>query len=262
MHFFWSRFIDRIVRQAKNPYIGEVTPGLGAWWGNSALPFMNEYVLQATPREASEYRAYLEAALADAAPRGLPWIFVAPKQGVCAESFAALDAEAGAVGMQGFLTIAEMTADARRLLPPRRALPEMEFERIASRAAIETALRINLEAYAMPLEILASTVEAGMFFADARREIGLIGRVDGEAVSTAGVVELDGWLYVYLVATAPGQQRKGYAEAVVRKALALAAEEWGVTRTALDASEMGAPVYRAMGYEETGGGWRALGPAH
>jgi len=58
----------------------------------------------------------------------------------------------------------------------------------------------------------------------------------------------DGLIYVALVATLPEYRRRGYAEAVMRKALGEASRAHGVERTVLHASDMGFPVYRDMGY--------------
>ena len=58
-----------------------------------------------------------------------------------------------------------------------------------------------------------------------------------------------------LVATDPDPRQKGYAEAVMRHALSVAASELPLSRTALDASLMGAPLYLQMGYQHTGEMW-------
>ena len=59
---------------------------------------------------------------------------------------------------------------------------------------------------------------------------------------------INGTVYVALVSTAPQQQGKGYAETVMRHAVAEGQRALGVTRSTLHASLMGHPVYQAMGY--------------
>lgn len=71
----------------------------------------------------------------------------------------------------------------------------------------------------------------------------------GEAVSCTGVMMVDGCRYVGFVATLPGHQRKGYADAVMRRALEVAAERHGEAETVLHATAAGRPVYERMGYE-------------
>jgi predicted acetyltransferase len=55
-------------------------------------------------------------------------------------------------------------------------------------------------------------------------------------------------LFLALVATLPGKQRKGYAEATVRKALYEGYPATGLKRTVLHASDAGFPVYERLGY--------------
>jgi GNAT superfamily N-acetyltransferase len=56
-------------------------------------------------------------------------------------------------------------------------------------------------------------------------------------------------VYVGLVATHPDHQRKGYAEAVMRRSIEEGQAGFGLTRTTLHASEAGRPLYEAMGYD-------------
>ena len=55
-------------------------------------------------------------------------------------------------------------------------------------------------------------------------------------------------LAVALVATAPAQRRRGYAEAVMRRALEVAASTHGDCPTVLHATDAGRPIYARMGY--------------
>jgi predicted acetyltransferase len=59
---------------------------------------------------------------------------------------------------------------------------------------------------------------------------------------------VDGHRYVALVATEPGYQRRGFADAAMRRALENAARVHGETPTVLHASAAGRPVYERMGY--------------
>jgi len=53
---------------------------------------------------------------------------------------------------------------------------------------------------------------------------------------------------VALVATDPAFQRRGYAEAAMRHALAVAAQRHGAGPTVLHATDAGRPIYARMGY--------------
>jgi GNAT superfamily N-acetyltransferase len=76
----------------------------------------------------------------------------------------------------------------------------------------------------------------------------VIGRAGGDAASTTAVFMVDGYRYVALVATAPGHQRRGYADATMRRALELAGAVHGARPTVLHATDAGRPVYERMGY--------------
>jgi predicted acetyltransferase len=75
--------------------------------------------------------------------------------------------------------------------------------------------------------------------------------VDGKPVASSATFNVDGRMYVGLVATLPEMQRRGYAEAVMRKSLEECAKETGQTRTILHATDAGRPVYLRMGYHDT-----------
>ena len=58
-----------------------------------------------------------------------------------------------------------------------------------------------------------------------------------------------GRLFVVLVATDPAWQRRGYGEAVTRKALYEGGRATGLTRATLHATVAGEPVYRRIGFK-------------
>jgi ribosomal protein S18 acetylase RimI-like enzyme len=55
---------------------------------------------------------------------------------------------------------------------------------------------------------------------------------------------------VYNVATIPGQQRRGYGEAVMRYALAETRREHGLERSILQSTPAGYRLYERMGYRQ------------
>jgi hypothetical protein len=76
-----------------------------------------------------------------------------------------------------------------------------------------------------------------------------LGLRDGIPVTCAATVEADGRLFVVLVATAPGWERRGYGAAVTRKALHEGGRATGLTRATLHSTVAGAPVYPRLGFE-------------
>jgi ribosomal protein S18 acetylase RimI-like enzyme len=77
-----------------------------------------------------------------------------------------------------------------------------------------------------------------------------VGYKEGRAVTASVAVPVGGCLYVGWVATHPDVRRQGFAEAAMRRSLNEATQGTGYSRTVLHASEMGRPLYEAMGYRE------------
>ena len=76
----------------------------------------------------------------------------------------------------------------------------------------------------------------------------VVGWTGGKPASGAAVMMVDGLRYVALVATDPAHQRRGYAEAAMRRALDVAAERHGDVPSFLHATDAGRPIYERMGY--------------
>jgi len=104
---------------------------------------------------------------------------------------------------------------------------------------------LNAHAYHVPDELFECMSTMSFWRDDS---FAYTGYVDGKPVSTASVLPVAGTAYVALVATQPEEQGKGYADAVMRHAVSEGQNAMGVIRTTLHATEMGRPVYRAMGY--------------
>jgi GNAT superfamily N-acetyltransferase len=98
----------------------------------------------------------------------------------------------------------------------------------------------------MPLDACKPILGNPAFWAS---HVPAIGRVDGTAVASAAVLMVEGYRYVLLVATQPDHQRRGYADAVMRHALDVAAARYGQIPTTLHATDAGRPIYTRMGYD-------------
>lgn len=256
---YWRQFLEQSVRNGKSGSIADIDAGLRCAWGNCALPITNAYYLTEPVADAGAVGSKIAAVRKDAAGReALPWLFYASTESVADLGFAQLEAVAAQHGLAPFMSVREMIADVDQLRAPKRPLPAVEYERATSQAAVRELLAINMAAYGMPEEIVDSSLQSGMFISGKGQECGILARVNGEAVSTATVVEMNGILYVALVATAPDHRQRGYADAAMRKALETAAAEFGINRVALDATAMGEPIYATMGFTPTGTEWRIL----
>jgi len=251
MDLFWKSFLKYAAEQSTTGTI-RTLDGIEAAWVNSALVINNGTYLTEPVADEEELKRRFSAAVRDAEPYNLPWALY------LYEPYAErIDAEAvgAACGLARLMQIRVMTGDVRELKPPVRPLPDLEFKRVSSREDGRTVFDINLRCYGMPMFMADSVLDTKAYFNNPARTFDFLALAGGVPVSTASVIELDGWLYVALVATDPDHRRKGYDEAVMRHALAVGAAEWKLSRTALDASAMGAPLYEQMGYQFTGSVW-------
>lgn len=260
MNLFWSAFLRYAAQQSDAGSIRRFG-GLEAAWVHSLMPINNATYLTDPLTSEADLRSRLASATEDAAPHQQPWAFYLYEPYAASlkpEQVAAAAADSGLAKITG---VEAMTGDARGLNPPRRTLPDLEYRRVQSREERWIAFDINMRSYNMPAFMTDSLLDANAYFKDSQREFGFVAYAGGLPVSTATVIEINGWLYVALVATDPDQRQRGYAEAVLRHALMAAAAELGIVRTSLDASAMGAPLYLEMGYQRTGESWSIYMPA-
>lgn len=175
-----------------------------------------------------------------AADKDVPWLLVvthdALEPGV--DAAAVLDG----CGLAPMMPMTAMVAD--HVDPPR--VPEgLQLTVPQDDAGCSALLDVNALAYGMELEAGKPLVGTQAFWADHAPVLGLAG---GTPASCAAVMMVDGYRYVALVATDPGHQRRGYAEAAMRRALEVAADRHGERRTVLHATDAGRPIYQRMGY--------------
>ncbi|MFB7507342.1 MULTISPECIES: GNAT family N-acetyltransferase [Streptomyces] len=140
------------------------------------------------------------------------------------------------------------TGMAGDLLPiPEPGHPELIFERVTTDEQLRAYADINSRAYGFPLEEGRDGLAGSTLWK--REAYAYLALRDGVPVACAATVEAQGRLFVVLVATDPDHQRRGYGEAVTRKALYEGARATGLTRATLHATAAGAPVYPRIGFE-------------
>lgn len=176
--------------------------------------------------------------------RGVPWLFVVP------EAFApGGDPEAAAdalirLGFQRSLVLTGMATSA--LTPPRHEAAGLELRRVSDAETRAALADLNCGCYGIPLPAGRATIAHESIWTDLT--FGRVGYVDGQPVCCTATFIVEGTAYVGFVATAAEHRRKGYGEAVMRSSLDDALSATGIRRTALHATDMGRPVYEAMGY--------------
>ena len=173
------------------------------------------------------------------------WIFPVCEPWALGDAGKALDqalTDAGLVAPMKFTGMA-----APQLAPPSRPAPELKIRAVND---LETATAISdlncIANHFPPEQGRASVTHAGFWSDPLFAYVGYVGRA---AVSAAALVVVDGTAYIAWVATDENHRGKGYAEALMRHALACEERRSGIRRTTLHATDMGFPVYKRMGYE-------------
>ena len=214
----WSRFAEQAAR-------GEVvsTPELVFAWANAESPMLNMAFCVGPLTTEAELRARAAeaSAFADGAGPSLALHDLPRRRGRAAP--AGDRANPGLGRSFPSLETTGMTTDA--LEAPRRPPPAIEYRGLHEIEVRRDVARINAEAYAAPAEIFLAPIDAGVL--DRADEYGLVGYLGGEAVTCSNTSPVDDVLYVSWVATRPGLERRGLAEAVMRRSLANAARKDG-----------------------------------
>lgn len=228
----------------------EQADGVSTMFGHVPLPFLNFGVLDRPAADVEDLRRMLEIYQQRAAGCSYPSLLT-----VCEPwappDWTSIAAEAGLVPM---LAMTGMAAE--QLLPPRRPFPALDIRRVIDDAGARDLATVNAHAYGMPPELFDCMSNMLLWQADS---CAFVGYVEGRPVSSSAAFPVDGTVYIALVATMPDAQGEGYADAVMRHTIGQGRALMGVTRTTLHATDMGQPVYRAMGFE-SGARMTVLGP--
>ncbi|MFF0476516.1 GNAT family N-acetyltransferase [Streptomyces sp. NPDC004284] len=219
-------------------------PGIAVRWADCRFAFWNCVTLT----EVGADGALLERRLREAAEvirskkqPGFLWVF---EDLIEDEARAGLDAAAERAGLVHAFPGTGMAGD---LLPlPEPVHPDLTFVRVSTDEHLQAYADLNSRAYGFALEdgrdgLAGSTLWKEQVHA-------YLGLRDGVPVTCAATVEAEGRLFVVLVATAPEWERRGYGEAVTRKALYEGGRATGLTRATLHATAAGAPVYPRIGF--------------
>jgi GNAT superfamily N-acetyltransferase len=241
----WIRFNEWCARHSHR---GKVRRGNGiqSYWSHTAL-LINNLTTPLGPVTREQLAELAQAAVADAAPFDLPWIFGLPDPWLLNGSLEEASTILEATGLRHMMAMTVM--ETRNLKPPARPLPsDVDVRRVrpGSSTAFD-ALDLNSRAYGLPRTITDDVFDSNTYFSDPSAEFGIIVYdSNGIPVSTATAIDFgDDWIYIAEVATDPKHRQKGYAELAMRAAIETAPNK----PIALDASRMGEPLYVRMGFE-------------
>lgn len=219
-------------------------PGLAVRWADCRFPFWNCVTLTDVGADAAlvEQRLRQAADIMRSKRRpGFLWVF---EDLLDDGARAALETVAGQALLEHAFPGTGMAGD---LLPiPEPDHPELEFVRVRTDEQLLAYADLNSRAYGFTLEDGRDGLAGSALW---KNEVyAYLGMRDGTPVTCAGTVEADGRLFVVLVATDPEWERRGYGEAVTRKALYEGARATGLTRATLHATVAGSPVYPRIGF--------------
>jgi GNAT superfamily N-acetyltransferase len=215
--------------------------GVDFVFGGIPIPFFN-VALVTEPRVSSDALASCgRQACAWAADKQVPWLFVVTQETLDADVDAA--ATLDGCGLAPVMPLTGMLAT--QVAPAARVPDGLQLALPEDDALCAAAIDVNSAAYAMDLAAGKPLLGRRQFW-DGHYLV--VGVEEGAPVCSAAVVMVDGLRYVALVATLPDRQRRGFADAAMRRALEVAAAAHGETPTVLHATEAGRPAYERMGY--------------
>lgn len=248
MHLYSALSIRQFVEAWKLLTAGVPTyasaglPGVDLVFSGLPVPFFNVGLTTGEINDSAELDSLARTALEWAAPRGAPWLFVTTTETISPDVPAAAILEAhGLVPIMNLTGMLAADVPLPALTPAGLALAVPDDD-----AGCEQFVHLNQAAYGMDMQCLLPFIGASSFWKDA---VGVVGKLEDTPVSCSTVLPVDGHHYVALVATHPDYRRRGYADAAMRHALALAADRFGRRPTFLHATDAGRPVYELMGYQ-------------
>jgi GNAT superfamily N-acetyltransferase len=220
-------------------------PGIAVRWADCKFPFWNCITFTDVDADAGLVEQRLSQAADIMRSKNQPgflWIF---EDLLDDDARAALSGAADRAGLEHAFPGTGMAGD---LLPiPEPTHPDLTFVRVTTDEQLQAFADLNSRAYEMPLEAGRDGIGGSALWKN--QVYAYLGVRDGEPVACATAVEAEDCLFVVLVATAPEWERKGYGEAVTRKALYEGGRATGLTRATLHATVAGAPVYLRIGFK-------------
>ncbi|MET7339107.1 GNAT family N-acetyltransferase [Nonomuraea sp. NPDC005650] len=221
--------------------IVDLDDGVHRMWVDSPFGFWNTVTLTDADIPAEALKDQLGRAadfMRGRTRAGYLWIFEdlltpdAQRELLPAAAAAGLELAFSGRGMAGDIDIPDVTH------------PELEIRRVQSEDDLIAYGEINAYAYGMPPGAGRVAVAGSRLWRDA---FAYIGYRDGRPVTCAATVAGPDSLFLALVATLPDQMRRGYGEAVTRKAIHQSIAQTGHHRVVLHATEVGRPVYERIG---------------
>ncbi|MFJ2061394.1 GNAT family N-acetyltransferase [Streptomyces sp. NPDC087908] len=220
-------------------------PGIAVRWADCRFVFWNALTLTESNTDTKLMRRRLDEAAVIMRMKqhpGFLWLF---EDLLDEEARSVLLNAADQAGLAYAFSATGMAGD---LLPiPDPVHPDLTFVRVTTDEHLQIYADINARGYGFPLADARDGLAGSTLW---KNEVNAYLAMRGELpVACAGTIAMEGCLFVVLVATEPEWQRRGYGEAVTRKALYEGYRSTGLTRAGLHATAAGAPVYPRIGFQ-------------
>jgi GNAT superfamily N-acetyltransferase len=219
--------------------------GISIAAAGTSFQMFNAAFLSAPVEDIAELERRIVTARVQFEARALQWSFWICDSLVSPKARRHIERVAERSGLRLAVQLPGMCAE--RLLPPRRALPDLDIRRVHDQGTRLAFCDIGCTCFHVPLSWFRE-----IFLGPALWDngfVGWIGYVDGQPVVTAATVTAAGAVGVYNVATLPEHRRRGHGEALVRYAVEQARREHGCDRTILQATDYGLQLYLRMGFQ-------------
>jgi hypothetical protein len=220
-----------------------VDDGVCRLWAESAFPFWNTLTLtgeNVAAGELADQLARTASFMRGQSRSGLLWLFEDLLDPKAKAELPRLMSEAGlelsftGYGMAGDVEV------------PDPSSATLEFRRVETEDELLTYGEINAQAYGMAPDAGPAALSGSKAWL--RDTYAYIAYDQGRPVACAATVENDDALFLALVATMPTDMRRGFGEAVTRKALYEGIRRTGRRHVVLHATPAGRPVYERIGY--------------
>lgn len=137
---------------------------------------------------------------------------------------------------------------AEKLRPPARALPPIECVPVNDPKTRKAFTELTSLSFDIPYMVAHAVYSRAAAWNGEYQ--GFVGLAEGKVVSIVAMVAGAGVMGVYSLATLPEFRRKGYGEALLRKAAAETAARTGLSKVVLQSTEAGYNLYKSMGFRD------------
>ena len=223
---------------------GEVHEERGVAWFATGIPHPLFNGVMAAQLAAGDVDARVDELVAEYRARGIPLEWTVGTSTLPADLGRHLEAK----GLRHVVRVPGMATPIDRI--PEEPSPEgLTIEPVEDRQGVEDALRIALATFEIPRAFAPRLADLETSMPPDHREAAqvFLGRLRGRPVASSELYASAGVAGVYFVGTLPGARGRGIARAMTAAALR-EGERRGYRIGALQATAMGIPVYRRLGF--------------